>query len=388
MFHACLQNLFQTVPLSYWINPAERLVQTALNKWRMRLMKADNTSAIVVLIDPLGPRKLSILRKKREERMKEIAEKRLNCNKSVSELLTAKESLQKSIQKKSPEHHNVISVNVCANGKSPCHGSQNAQHSPANTSLDDSIQLRNGHVLSPVSGCKSHENKLVKSAPAVKVPENNHHNVQSCSKGGIPAGQSRMATRLSPHKSPLGQSLYSQNSPIVQANNSVAAAEKANGECARSNKLTTLNPNQPKCLQPSKGTAENVKSALPHKLTNANGVTKMKDVENLYSSVIHFGKGQLNIKSNQPKCNSDQKNLNNSSHSADGLRSTKKAHTTKSLSTRISLRLRRIRQKTQLKGHKGQAENKGFSSSKTGVKRKLDQMQCVGTPVSKKVKHS
>ncbi|XP_046579374.1 protein phosphatase 1D-like isoform X1 [Haliotis rubra] len=60
----------ETVPLSYWVNPAERLVTRALNKWRARMMKADNTSAIVVLIDPLGPSKLSILKKRREEAIK------------------------------------------------------------------------------------------------------------------------------------------------------------------------------------------------------------------------------------------------------------------------------------------------------------------------------
>lgn len=62
-----LVNFFQNVPVSYWINPAEKLVQKALYKWRAKFMKADNTSCIVVLIDPLGPRKLSILKKKREE---------------------------------------------------------------------------------------------------------------------------------------------------------------------------------------------------------------------------------------------------------------------------------------------------------------------------------
>ena len=53
--------------MSYWINPAEKLVTRALNKWRAKLMKADNISCIVVLIDPLGPSKLTLLRKRREE---------------------------------------------------------------------------------------------------------------------------------------------------------------------------------------------------------------------------------------------------------------------------------------------------------------------------------
>ncbi|XP_060064593.1 protein phosphatase 1D-like [Ylistrum balloti] len=60
--------------VSYWINPAEKLVNRALSKWRARSMKADNTSCVVVLIDPLGPRKLSILKKKREEHFKKVRE--------------------------------------------------------------------------------------------------------------------------------------------------------------------------------------------------------------------------------------------------------------------------------------------------------------------------
>ncbi|KAL5016493.1 hypothetical protein ScPMuIL_006082 [Solemya velum] len=55
------------VPVSYWINPAEKLVHHALRKWQARMLKADNTSCIVALIDAQGPRKLSILRKQREE---------------------------------------------------------------------------------------------------------------------------------------------------------------------------------------------------------------------------------------------------------------------------------------------------------------------------------
>ncbi|XP_071179621.1 uncharacterized protein [Mytilus edulis] len=63
-----------TAPVSYWINPAEKLVQRALNKWKSRLMRADNTSCVVVLIDPLGPRKLSLLKKEREENLRRIRE--------------------------------------------------------------------------------------------------------------------------------------------------------------------------------------------------------------------------------------------------------------------------------------------------------------------------
>ena len=39
----------------------------ALNKWRAKALKADNTSCVVVLVDPLGPSKLTLLKRKRQE---------------------------------------------------------------------------------------------------------------------------------------------------------------------------------------------------------------------------------------------------------------------------------------------------------------------------------
>ncbi|CAG5128621.1 unnamed protein product [Candidula unifasciata] len=54
------------VAVSFWSNPAEHLVSRALNKWRAKSLKADNTSCVVVLIDPLGPSKLTLLRRRRQ----------------------------------------------------------------------------------------------------------------------------------------------------------------------------------------------------------------------------------------------------------------------------------------------------------------------------------
>ena len=101
-------NIFQNVPVSYWINPAERLVQRSLQKWRSKLMKADNTSCMVVLIDPLGPRKLSILKKKREEHLGKLKDKKVTSpHKNISgpdrhgsDLLTGIVS--------TPSHHPIV----------------------------------------------------------------------------------------------------------------------------------------------------------------------------------------------------------------------------------------------------------------------------------------
>lgn len=88
---------------------------------------------------------------------------------------------------------------------------------------------------------------------------------------------------------------------------------------------------------------------------------------------LNINKGVLRKKS---------KNLNNS-NTSDGSRSSRKCNGAKSLSSRISLRLRRIRQKSLKNKGKGQVENKGFTK---GVKRKID--TSADTPVVKKLRHS
>ena len=38
-----------------WLNPSKCLVDNALNKWIKFELRADNTSAVTLLLDPLGP---------------------------------------------------------------------------------------------------------------------------------------------------------------------------------------------------------------------------------------------------------------------------------------------------------------------------------------------
>ena len=161
---------FQNVPVSYWINPAEKLVQKALRTWRAKLMKADNTSCIVVLIDPLGPRKLSILKKKREEFF----------HKAVPE-----KSISSSPTRISPRKHDsaakpeaVKCVKDEENRKKVATNRINAHHTTAktvispvsteksrrlsvpsglNSVLDDSIQASSVHFKAAVQGVYSKE---------------------------------------------------------------------------------------------------------------------------------------------------------------------------------------------------------------------------------------
>jgi hypothetical protein len=408
-FHIFLW-LFQTVPLSYWINPAERLVQAALNKWRMRLMKADNTSAIVVLIDPLGPRKLSILKKKREERMKEIALQKSHDNHAVMDLLTAKESLTKSpkkvhakntvpslaalkpklendedkksngMKKENKTHAHTKDNKTCVIAKEESHAkSQNHSNkvivSPmhrGSDSLDESVQIRNSHLVSPVPNShKKHEGKSLGSPQPKASPLQTSSSENLCRTG--------MATRSSPQKSP--ESVKNSVNALTNSVNNDTNMHQTRSHAHGTN--TVASSLQQKCLQPCKNTSENVKNVPTSKVPHTD--LKVKDLVNFYSTDVKLGLRNLNLKNSQKS--KFGKNLNNSNAASDGMRVTKKTHSNKSLTTRISMRLRRLRQKTQKGKLKNQSENKRFIA-KPGMKRKMEPNQSCGTPASKKIRHS
>ena len=482
---------FQSVPVSYWINPAERLVQNALNKWRMKLMKADNTSCIVVLIDPLGPRKLSILKKKREEQMRLLAEKKGLDNKLATELLTAKESLQKSPKKgKDSKHDSKTSpkpgslspgsakrqvlwndstggmkiTTLLKADTSKFSMKPSPMHKFADN-LDDSVQLRSTCLISPLLSDKE-EPKHANSAPCTTKPRTSP--LQNSASENL--GRTGMATRQSPHKSPesvprspssgknsaIGHSARhdphskgqqkvspskdshrkgshshsvahanqqtvsnkipsggaSSNKPSSHVNTAASKTkhENPNSKHVSHNQMSSSKVNQShslstrltpsalhstrssshnnsasscpnmiisthpkKCLQPTKS-SDNIKNT-------GKKIGSLKELENLLtSSNVKLNLKNLNVNKSTPR--RKNKNLNNS-NASEGSRSVRKCSGTKSLSSRISLRLRRIRQKSLRNRTKVQTENKGFTK---GVKRKMD--SSADTPIVKKLRHS
>lgn len=49
-----------------WQNPSKRLVDMAVEKWNAYKLRADNTSVVVVMLDPPGPPRAQVLRRQRE----------------------------------------------------------------------------------------------------------------------------------------------------------------------------------------------------------------------------------------------------------------------------------------------------------------------------------
>jgi len=56
------------------INPSQRLVRKAVARWRDLKMRADNTTALTILIDPPGPRKEEVVRRERHGRHLELVD--------------------------------------------------------------------------------------------------------------------------------------------------------------------------------------------------------------------------------------------------------------------------------------------------------------------------
>ena len=130
-------------------------MQKALNKWRAKLMRADNTSCIVVLIDPLGPRKLSILRKLREENLKKQSETSkmkdepkhaTRSSPRKSHEAVKKESENAEVKSHPPKSESVVSSAV---------HNATARRKTMND-VDLGMGLMASQVVSPVCGEKRH----------------------------------------------------------------------------------------------------------------------------------------------------------------------------------------------------------------------------------------
>lgn len=124
-------------------------------------MRADNTSCVVVLIDPLGPRKLSLLKKEREENLRKIRENKEKFEKASkmatrssprksletdSEIISLKNEIKKPSPKSAPCSPKKLNDNCHKGVVSPVSSEKTRRMSVPNSmefDLDDSIQAAN-----------------------------------------------------------------------------------------------------------------------------------------------------------------------------------------------------------------------------------------------------
>lgn len=62
-----------------WQNPSKKLVDLAVDRWRVCKLRADNTSVVVVMLDPPGPPRAQVLKRQRDA-AKGVQPKKQACN--------------------------------------------------------------------------------------------------------------------------------------------------------------------------------------------------------------------------------------------------------------------------------------------------------------------
>ncbi|KAL3857682.1 hypothetical protein ACJMK2_012324 [Sinanodonta woodiana] len=387
-----------SVPVSYWINPAQRLVQRALQKWKARNLKADNTSCMVVLIDPPGPRKLSILKKKREEYFSSHKAK-------ISQEPSSREAPQQLSHIKEQKVQNSVSLsptkcvpsisstpmvlsdlglgsNVTIKSPAKSDHTKNSQlggHLSLKGSigdLDDSIQaviVQQKNAITPVP-----LEEFVKHAKAAEHSMHGHTSPLKCSTSENrqiiipsptdPSSQKHsrlklLVSRTSSQIQKLGETGTTAKSSLVQLHHNHPAATRTN--------VTSVHTAEQKCLQPQKFSVDSLRSSS--NFSSIQNLLKNSDIPRNVKRLTVSKKHQKSL---------ERKNLNNSCLSE--FKGLTKQTVTNSLSSRISLRLRRMRQKSRRPGSY-QLENKAFMPTKVGVKRKLESIDAA---VLKKIKHS
>lgn len=427
-----------SAPVSYWINPAEKLVQRALNKWKSRLMRADNTSCVVVLIDPLGPRKLSLLKKEREENMRklrEVKEKQIQAAKITTrtsprksmEAESVKTDLKKSpAAKASPPSPKKVGDSCHKNVISPFAADKTRRHSIPHSmefDLDDSIQAANVNKKLHFSACTLRE----KMTRAVDISD------QILTKGSASALKKAAEALL-----PIHRGISSKKTDDQQCPESASALKKAskthsklsdlpfsnssiatNSHCTRtrqrhcseavlsmsnqsSNPLTLLRNIKGKFLSENKPEPHNrniltenskqtnkANHAQEQPKTNKKEVLQSKDDLGICDSTAFKVRTKQEINEHLGHGHQLRNNCNNNSTSSKKLNSKPEAAALRRLSTdldsskRSSMRLRKSAHRSIR--CKSQTENKNFVSKfrLRGLKRKRTCSD--GAPLTKKV---
>jgi len=74
------KHMLEEVTGKQWLNPSKQLVDQAVERWRACKLRADNTSVVVVMLDPPGPPRAQVLRRQRDAAKGIHQPKKLACN--------------------------------------------------------------------------------------------------------------------------------------------------------------------------------------------------------------------------------------------------------------------------------------------------------------------
>lgn len=268
--------------VSYWINPAEKLVNRALSKWRARSMKADNTSCVVVLIDPLGPRKLSILKKKREEHFKKVKE--LNAiNTELGKKLAEgnKSSIRTSPRKSGEKEEAPSSVPLPANKVIPAKADKSAEECSEKKAWKNMAEGVGMAVKSLLTGDRTRQSLSAGASPSLddSIQASSAH--QRTTSNPSPAG--RIDQEIEDR---MNMSTISHNMPTVDVSPTKTAVVNTSNTKSSENKSLVLKKTLPAKVLPytrtrqrhlSSGNSATSNNRMPDAASVMQSLQKMQD---------------------------------------------------------------------------------------------------------------
>jgi len=102
-----------------WQNPSKKLVDLAVDRWRVCKLRADNTSVVVVMLDPPGPPRAQVLRRQRDAATSAQPKKQACNNQDAPPLPPKPKSVLAPVASSSSANKGLSIISRFPNSKKP-----------------------------------------------------------------------------------------------------------------------------------------------------------------------------------------------------------------------------------------------------------------------------
>jgi len=150
-----------------WQNPSKKLVDLAVDRWRVCKLRADNTSVVVVMLDPPGPPRAQVLRRQRDAaKGGNGVVKKQACNNTDAPPLPPKPPKQSTASSSSSSSKGLAIISRFPNSKKPEEASGKNLVSGSKSEVDKNTSGRIVH-----DNTKTEPTKVTTSLPKPSIED-------------------------------------------------------------------------------------------------------------------------------------------------------------------------------------------------------------------------
>merc|ERR1719450_1235733 len=219
-----------------WQNPSKKLVDLAVERWRACKLRADNTSVVVVMLDPPGPPRAQVLRRQRDAAKGIHPPKKQACNNTDAPPLPPKPVTKPNkglaIISRFPNSKNLVTAKEEGSTATPCKLAESSRivHDSAKTEPTKVSVAKPNRPEDPPVPAVPHE-----SSESVAEPE--------------PSTSSSSSTDPDIQVNEISSSDTESNSPLIKSQSAPKAAPRK----SLSRELASLALSSPAPALPAKG---------------------------------------------------------------------------------------------------------------------------------------